>query len=116
MTHQRYLVEISRQIANYLEDKPCQVFSAPFDVFLPAPNETEDKTSTIVQPDKSIIYDKSKLSEKGCTGCPDIVIEIVSPKGASSFEILPEFKLNLLKIFGPEEQVTEPSPKKYKRL
>ena len=25
MMHQRYSVEISRQIANYLKDKPCQV-------------------------------------------------------------------------------------------
>jgi len=170
MTHQRYSVEISRQIANFLEDKPCQVFSAPFDVFLPEPNETEDKISTIVQPDISIICDKSKLSEKGCTGCPDVVIEIISPTGASrdqikkrhlyekkgvkeywivhpidkilwkyvltaakesreygkpqifdykgtpSFEKLPDFKLDLLKVFGPDEKVTEPSPKKYNRL
>ena len=33
--HQRILVELSRQIANYLVDKPCQVFFAPFDVRLP---------------------------------------------------------------------------------
>ena len=154
MTHQIFSGEIFRQIANYLEDKPCQVFSAPFDVFLPEPNETEDKTSTIVQPDISIICDKSKLSEKGCTGCPDVVIEIISSTGASrdqikkrhlyekkgvkeywivhpvdkilwryilvdkqygkpqifdykgtpSFEILPDFKLDLLKVFGPDEQ------------
>ncbi len=48
MTHQRISEEIYRQIANFLEDKPCDVFSAPFDVFLPEPGESEDETSTVV--------------------------------------------------------------------
>jgi len=166
MTHQIYSGEIFRQIANFLEDKPCQVFSAPFDIFLPEPNESEEETSTIVQPDISIICDKSKLDEKGCTGSPDVVIEIISPssgardqiikmdlyekhrvkeywivhpidkilwkyilfeskygkpqifdyKGTPSFEIFPDFLLDLLKVFGPDDNVSEPSPKKYKRL
>jgi Uma2 family endonuclease len=87
MTHQRILVEISRQIAKYLEDKHCELFAAPFDVFLPEPHEKEEETSTIVQPDISIVCDKSMLSEKGCTGCPDIIIEIISPRGASRDQI-----------------------------
>ena len=37
--------------------------------------------------DISIICDKSKLSEKGCTGCPDVVIEIISLTGASRDQI-----------------------------
>lgn len=32
-----------------------------------------------VEPDISVICDKSKLDEKGCNGAPDWVIEIVSP-------------------------------------
>ena len=32
-----------------------------------------------VEPDISIICDKSKLTEKGCLGAPDWIIEIVSP-------------------------------------
>ena len=88
MTHQRILVEISRQIANYLEDKSCQVFPAPFDVFLPESNESEDEISTIVQPDISIICDNSKLSEKGCTGASDVVIEIISPSRGAGDQII----------------------------
>lgn len=32
-----------------------------------------------VEPDISIICDKSKLTDKGCNGAPDWIIEIVSP-------------------------------------
>ncbi len=70
LTHQKMLGEIHRQIANFLEDKPCDVFAVPFDVLLPEPGETEDETSTIVQPNISVICDEAKLSEKGWTGPP----------------------------------------------
>ena len=32
-----------------------------------------------MQPDISVICDKSKLTDKGCNGAPDMVIEVVSP-------------------------------------
>jgi Uma2 family endonuclease len=32
-----------------------------------------------VEPDISIICDKSKMNDKGCVGAPDWIIEIVSP-------------------------------------
>ena len=38
---------------------------------------SDDKT--YIEPDISVICDKSKLDEKGCHGAPDWVIEIVSP-------------------------------------
>ncbi|MBI9106269.1 MAG: Uma2 family endonuclease [Spirochaetales bacterium] len=86
-THQKMVVEIARQFGNFLEDKPCEVYSGPFDIFLPAADEDEDQTSTIVQPDISIICDELKLSEKGCTGAPDIVIEVVSPYGKTRDQV-----------------------------
>ncbi|MCF6336102.1 MAG: Uma2 family endonuclease, partial [Spirochaetales bacterium] len=85
--HQAVSGEIFRQIANFLESNPCQVFSAPFDVFLPEEDESSNKTSTIVQPDITVIFDKSKLREKGFTGAPDIIIEILSPSSASRDQI-----------------------------
>lgn len=42
--------------------------------------------------------------------------QIFDNEGTPSFEKLPDFKLDLLKVFGPDEQVKEPSPKKYKRI
>jgi Uma2 family endonuclease len=37
----------------------------------------------VVQPDISIICDKSKLDDKGCRGAPDLVMEILSASTAS---------------------------------
>lgn len=34
---------------------------------------------TWVEPDISVVCDKSKLSDRGCEGAPDWIIEIVSP-------------------------------------
>lgn len=46
---------------------------APFAVFL---NQDD---YNYVEPDISIICDPSKITDKGCNGAPDFIIEIVSP-------------------------------------
>ena len=73
--HQKVVQELSRTIGNYIADNngSCEVYPAPFAVFL---NE-DDKN--YVEPDISIICDKNKLTDKGCKGSPDWIIEIVSP-------------------------------------
>ncbi len=74
-THQRILGSVYRKIADYIDEKggSCEVDMAPFAVFLKADNKT------YVEPDISVICDKSKLNDKGCNGAPDWIIEIVSP-------------------------------------
>ena len=52
----------------------CKVYPAPFAV----PSVKDDDTN-YVEPDISVICDKSKISNRGCEGAPDFVIEIVSP-------------------------------------
>ncbi|MBI9099588.1 MAG: Uma2 family endonuclease [Spirochaetaceae bacterium] len=42
ISHQRISREISGLIYNYLNGKTCEVFIAPFDVFLPKQNESEN--------------------------------------------------------------------------
>ncbi len=37
---------------------------------------------TVVQPDIVVICDKNKLTKLGCTGAPDMIIEILSPSTA----------------------------------
>ena len=37
------------------------------------------KDKNYVEPDISVICDKNKITDKGCNGAPDWVIEIVSP-------------------------------------
>lgn len=51
----------------------CEVFAAPFAVFL------NKDIHNYLEPDISVICDKNKLNEKGCNGAPDWVIEITSP-------------------------------------
>lgn len=76
-THQRLLSFLHGEIWNYLKNKPCEVFPAPLDVFLYSGNISD--CDTIVQPDITIVCDKNKITEKGCEGAPDFIIEIISP-------------------------------------
>lgn len=73
--HQKISGKLHQVIANYIDSKSgeCEVYSAPFAVFL---NEDD---RNYVEPDISIICDQSKLTDKGCNGAPDWIIEIVSP-------------------------------------
>ena len=73
--HQHIILSLSRQIADYIDAKngTCEIDIAPFAVFL---NE-DDKT--YVEPDISVICDSAKLTDQGCKGAPDWIIEIVSP-------------------------------------
>ena len=73
--HQELIMQLSSEIRNHIKNKDgsCKVYPAPFAVFL---NE-DDKT--YVEPDISVICDKSKLTEAGCNGAPDFVIEVASP-------------------------------------
>lgn len=78
--HQRISWIISGELYHYLKNKPCQAFSAPFDVRLPRKGENEDQEIFIVvQPDICVICDPLKIDARGCTGAPDIVVEILSP-------------------------------------
>lgn len=73
--HQRIVFSLSRKIADYIDSKAgsCEVFPAPFAVFL---NRDEQN---YVEPDICVICNKDKLSERGCEGSPDFIIEVVSP-------------------------------------
>ena len=62
-------------IGRYIGERKgkCEVFAAPFAVYL------DEKTNTYVEPDISVICDPDKLDDRGCKGAPDWIIEIVSP-------------------------------------
>lgn len=73
--HQRLVSDLHYEIKDYIRrnNGECEVFPAPFAVFL---NEND---KTYVEPDISVICDKNKLTDKGCNGAPDWIIEVVSP-------------------------------------
>ncbi len=80
--HQEILLEIARQIKTFLLDKVDKIFIAPYDVCLPETDETGNDASIVVQPDIVVVCDRSKLKSTGCTGAPDMVVEILSPATA----------------------------------
>ncbi len=73
--HQKITVELCTIINNHIKSKngTCQVYTSPFAVNLDA----NDKNW--VEPDISVICDSSKLTDRGCSGAPDLIIEILSP-------------------------------------
>ncbi len=77
--HQRIVHFFDKTIGNYVDSNngQCEVFPAPFAVYL-----NKDNTN-YVEPDISVICDPSKIDNKGCHGAPDWVIEIVSPSSAT---------------------------------
>ena len=86
-THQAILGELYTVINNHIKSKgdPCRVYPAPFAAKL-------KKGENIVEPDISVVCDRDKLTDRGCTGAPDWILEIVSPGNPSHDYIL---KLNL---------------------
>ena len=94
--HQKILMTLSKMIANYIDSKDgsCEVYPAPFAVKL-----FEDRDDT-VEPDISIICDSDKLTDRGCTGAPDWIIEIISPSTSSHDYVR---KLNLYADAGVRE-------------
>lgn len=111
--HQEISGDLYGRLWNYLQDRPCKVFHAPFDVRLPQHHETDNhEIFTVVQPDICIICDQSKLDERGCIGAPDLIIEIVSPASAQidtkdKFQIYQDSGVREYWIVFPEEKVIQ---------
>ena len=91
VAHQRIAINLTGIFWQFFKNKPCQVFSAPFDVRLPVPSKKGNPT-TVVQPDLCVICDPTKLDEQGCNGAPDLVIEVLSP-GNSRREMHEKFQV-----------------------
>lgn len=99
--HQKISGEIFRQLANYLDGKECEVYSAPFAVRLFEQNgDAPENVDMMVEPDISVVCDKSKLDKYGCKGAPDMVIEILSPSSLRHDRLV---KLNLYQRAGVRE-------------
>ena len=64
---------------DYLKDKTCKVYHAPFGVRLPLENEPDEYVKDAVLPDIVIVCDEKKLDDAGCRGAPDFIVEILSP-------------------------------------
>jgi len=78
-THQRLSGDLYYVIKSYIKSEggDCEVYPAPFDIFLSG-NESE-----CFIPDISVICNPEIIKEKGCYGPPDWIIEITSPSTAN---------------------------------
>ena len=94
--HQKISGGIFIALEHFLRNKPCDVYYAPIDVYLPG----NSKDDTVLQPDICVICDLSKIQKKGCVGAPDIVVEILSP-GNSTKEM--KLKFNVYEEAGVKE-------------
>ena len=106
--HQRVSVKISAALFNFLRDKPCEVFSAPFDVRLPVKSKKHEDIDTVVQPDICVICDPEKLDDLGCIGAPHLIVEILSPGNnrkelQNKYEVYEESGVKEYWIIHPEE-------------
>ncbi len=106
--HQAILMELSRQISNYLVGKPCKVYPAPFCVRLDVEKNDSD-IKNVVEPDITIVCDSSKLDERGCKGSPDMIIEILSPSTGKMDRVIKFNKYEKARV--KEYWIVEPDQK-----
>ncbi|MGD0622076.1 MAG: Uma2 family endonuclease [Thermacetogeniaceae bacterium] len=108
--HQGISMELSLQFGNYLRDKPCRVFAAPFDLCVPEFDESDEDISNLVaQPDLVVVCDEGKLRKSGYFGVPTLVIEIAAPSTSKKDRLL---KFNKYEKAGVKEYwIVEPDGK-----
>lgn len=97
--HQKLIYQLGKVIGNYIDSKHdnCEVYHAPFAVFLNKDNKN------YVEPDISVICDKSKLDDRGCNGAPDWIIEIIKELQADGW-----YEVN---VVGSHHQFKHPTKK-----
>ena len=73
-THQRIISQLVWWLQDIVKRNKgkCQVFPAPFAVYLSANNRS------YLEPDVVVVCDPDRIDEKGCHGAPDFVAEVVS--------------------------------------
>ncbi|WP_419803560.1 Uma2 family endonuclease [Mucilaginibacter sp.] len=107
--HQRVFGKVFVKLHIYLTNKPCAVYSAPFDIRLIHRFKKDQEITTVLQPDICVICDTGKIDDRGCLGAPDIVVEILSPGNnkkelKNKFEVYEEAGVKEYWIIHPQEK------------
>lgn len=76
--HQSIVGAIHIGLATGFRGTGGSVFVAPLDV---RPAGTKESTD-VVQPDVFVVCDRAKITDDGCVGAPDLVVEVLSPSTA----------------------------------
>lgn len=95
LKHQSIITNLGGALYTFFNKKPCKLFYAPFDVSLydsQKSGKADQDIYSVVQPDLCVICDLEKLTEQGCSGAPDWIIEVLS-KGDSKKEMRLKYEL-----------------------
>ncbi|TGE35745.1 Uma2 family endonuclease [Desulfosporosinus fructosivorans] len=98
--HQAISSELMLQFGEYLRNKPCRIFSSPFDLRIPEAGESDEETTFVCQPDLLVICDQAGLKGTGYYGTPTLIIEISSPSTVRKDKL---FKFNKFEKAGVKE-------------
>jgi Uma2 family endonuclease len=82
LKHQNIITNLGGSLYQYFHKRPCKLFYAPFDIKLYDSRKSklrDQEVFSVVQPDLCVICDPEKLTEQGCNGAPDWIIEVLSP-------------------------------------
>lgn len=101
--HQRVSGRLNTKLMLYLDNKPCEVIQAPYDIEL----KSEDiEGERLVIPDLSVICDKKGFTDTKYIGVPDLIIEILSPSNqghdlVTKFNLYMKYKVKEYWIVNP---------------
>ena len=95
VAHQTIVTNLSTEFGVYFRGKECRHFVSSFDVIF----KNKDHKNK-VQPDLTVICNKSGLNENNYAGIPTLVVEVLSPSTTSKDYIE---KMNLYMQFGVKE-------------
>ena len=74
--HMDVVRELTVELGVFLRGKQCRLYTNPYMVKL------NTKKTAAVHPDITVVCDKNKMTDRGCIGAPDLIIEILSPSNA----------------------------------
>lgn len=108
--HQKLIMELAKQIANFLTGVSCDVYTSPIDVKFSGLED--DKEPTILQPDIVVVCDEEKLTDEGITGAPDFIAEVISPSSGlhdrkTKYDLYEYYGVREYWIVDPDESVVE---------
>lgn len=110
--HQRILNNLNFELLKYFQGKKCEVFIAPFDVYLVKPGQDYRDAKNVVEPDLCVICNPDKIQKFGCVGSPDLAVEILSPSTSKKdrtekLDLYEEYGVLEYWIVSPQERSVE---------
>jgi Uma2 family endonuclease len=110
--HQEISMNLTRKFLNYFDRNACKLYAAPLDVYLMQEGEELKRGKNVVQPDLVVVCNEKKLTDYGCVGAPDLVVEIISPHTSNrdlrlKFDLYEEYGIKEYWIVYPQDKIVQ---------